>query len=88
MSMRWSEYIAPKTLAKLDEYRRAKKAETGKTVQRQTAINQLLESALEGVVPEMPLEQRVAELEKAVSGLLSREHGQAVYRSSQDSNIS
>ena len=49
--------------SKLDEYRRQRKDETGKRPFRDTAIVELLRTALEGFVPQQPLSDRIAKIE-------------------------
>ena len=49
--------------SKLDEYRRHRKDETGKRPFRDTAIVELLRTALEGFVPQQPLSDRIAKIE-------------------------
>lgn len=54
---------------RLLEYRKARKSHTGKMMFRETAIIELLETALTGFVPPMPLEDRLSALENRVKEL-------------------
>jgi hypothetical protein len=57
---------------RLLEYRKARKSQTGKMMFCETAIIELLETALTGFVPPMPLGDRLAALEGRVKELESR----------------
>jgi hypothetical protein len=60
----------PKNLeSKLTAYRKARKAETGKMMFRETAILELLKIALEGYSPPMPLEDRLKAIEKRLTSI-------------------
>lgn len=54
---------------RLTEYRRQRKAETGKLPFRDTAITELLRKALEGVEPPKPLTDRVDDIERRLREL-------------------
>lgn len=54
---------------KLTVYRAKRRAETGKVVQRRTALLELLAKSLDGVEPSRPLAERLSELERRVTEL-------------------
>jgi hypothetical protein len=58
-------------LAKIDDYRRARKEETGKAVFRETAIYELIHKAVDGFSPPAPLTDRLTRLEERVMFLES-----------------
>lgn len=60
---------------KLKEYRRQRKDETGKLPFRDTAITELLRTALEDVAVAKPLTKRIEEIEERLD-LIERDMGQ------------
>jgi len=56
---------------KLLEYRQSRKSETGKVMFRETAIIELLRTALANVEPAKPLEDRLKEIEGRIQRLES-----------------
>ena len=54
---------------KLSEYRKQRKAETGKMPFRATAIEELLRKALDGIEPARPIVDRLDDLERRVAAL-------------------
>lgn len=54
---------------RLTEYRRSRKAETGKMPFRETAVIELLRKALDGFEPVRPIEDRLAEIENRLQRL-------------------
>lgn len=68
-----SKSALPKDLeAKLSTYREARRAETGKVMFRDTAISELLRTALMKYEPSKPVEARLADIETRLSQLESR----------------
>ena len=66
--------------ARLLEYRKARKEETGKMMFRETAILELLRIALQDFSPPMPIEDRLREIEQRLAVLeirVSPERGKA-----------
>jgi hypothetical protein len=55
--------------ARLLEYRKARKEETGKMMFRETAICELLQIALQNYSPPMPIEDRLREIEQRLAVL-------------------
>jgi len=62
-------YIPTGLEHKVDEYRKARKEETGKMMLRTTAVCELLELALADLKPTLPISDRVSALERQVSVL-------------------
>lgn len=54
---------------KIDDYRAARRAETGKVMMRTTAINELLLKALDGIEQPKPVSERLDDLEARLTVL-------------------